>query len=283
MRAPFHRAASILAAVLGLAASAPPGVAQDRPSEEALRDVERLGLRIASYHEAVVRARERFKGPGTDTTEPAQFIVVARNGTWKVIVMRPAPSDAGAGKWQMLMELGFNPKAGEVTTIQRFLPPRQAPADALTLRRAIEVASSLIALRVPGAKAPFLEAAFKEADKTYSVYLQPAPERPAAPRFGSDLHSTVSADGTKVLKSRALHGSGDPVTVQPGAAGEPTLHSHVEGDLPAETDVALVKEHPQLAPHLVLTPHHMFRIDQAGAITYIGPNEVPPVPPGGAR
>jgi hypothetical protein len=80
-----------------------------------------------------------------------------------------------------------------------------------------------------------------------------------------------------------LHGetSTVPVPARPGAS--PTLHSHAQGDLPTETDVAVVLEHPTIAPHLLLTPHHMFRIEADGRLSYLGPNAVPPVAPGGGR
>jgi len=276
-------AAALFAGILGLVAGIRPGAAQERPSEEALRAIEAAGRRIAGYHEAVARARERFQKQAPDMAPSTRFVVVDRHGAWRVIVMRPVEGEAGAKGWQMQAEIGFNPKAGEVTTIERFNPPRQAPSDALGVQHAIEAASAIISLHVAEAKAPFQEAAFKEPDKTFVVYLQPATERSTAARFGSDLLANVSGDGMKVLKARAMHRAAAWVPVPSSATGEPTLHSHIEGEMPTETDLAVVIEHPGLAPHLVLTPRHMFRIDEAGVITYLGPNQVPPASPGGAR
>ena len=277
---PLAGLAGLFALVLTVLAAT--AYAQDRPSEDALREIETRGRRIAGYHEAVNRARQRFQGLVPDEQRAAaRFVVVDRNGAWKVIALMSSGTDPGSKSWQMLAEFGFNPKAGEVTTVERFLPPRQAPTDAMVLMRAIDVSASMIGLHVPDARAPFLEAAFREPDKTYTVHLQPVPEKPGAARFGGDLLAQISSDGSKLLKAQPAHGSSPMVEVSPGAAGEATVHSHVEGDLPTETDVALVLDHPKIAPHLVLTPRHMFRIDQAGAITYLGANPVPPAAPGG--
>jgi hypothetical protein len=280
------RAIALFTGLLCLAGGAPqefsPAAAGERPSEEALRAIETLGRRIASYHEALARARERLPREGADLRQGIRLVVVERGGAWKVIVMRRGEGDAAAQGWKMLAEIGFNAKAGEVTTFQRFAPPKQAPSDALAALQAIDVVTGTIALHLPLARAPFAEAVFREPDKSHMVYLQPATEVAAEARFGADIRSQVSSDGTKVLKSSPLHGTAAWVAVSPSPRGEPTLHSHVEGDLPTETDVALVIENPKLAPHLVLTPRHMFRIDAAGAITYLGPNQVPPAPPGAA-
>ena len=64
-----------------------------------------------------------------------------------------------------------------------------------------------------------------------------------------------------------------PLVTAAGATDEPTAHSHLDNDLPTATDVAMVMIWPTLAPHLVLTPHHIFRIDADGTIGYLDPNE----------
>jgi len=73
----------------------------------------------------------------------------------------------------------------------------------------------------------------------------------------------------------AAHSTTTDVPLAGRAAGQPSLHSHASGDLPTVGDVALVRMHPSLAPHLVLTPHSIFRIDAEGSITWLGPNPVP--------
>lgn len=275
-------AAALLAVLLGDFAAGVLAAVPERPSEEALHQVETRGRRIASYHEAVARTRAKHERQVPDLDESVRWVTVERGGSMKVIVLRPVSSATEPKAWQMLAEVGFNSKAGEVTTFERHMPPRQAPADALALQRAIDAAAAVIGLYVPDSRAPFEVSAFKETDKTISVYLQATPENGIL-RFGSDLLSQVSGDGVKVTKSTPLHVGTPAMPVPTSAAGEPTLHSHVEGDLPTETDVAMVIEHPKLAPHLVLTPRYMFRIDQSGAITYLGPNQVPPAAPGGTN
>jgi hypothetical protein len=91
----------------------------------------------------------------------------------------------------------------------------------------------------------------------------------------------VTADGTHLTEFAPTHGPGEAVDVAPGDGTTPTLHTHASVDLPTATDVAQVIDHPGVAPHLVLTPHWMFRITADGVITWLGPNAVPPVTHGG--
>jgi hypothetical protein len=94
----------------------------------------------------------------------------------------------------------------------------------------------------------------------------------------------VAASGRQVTGVEPLH-AGDPVDI-PAAGrgpGRPTLHEHATGDLPAPTDVARVVLRPDIAPHLVLTPLFMFRLDARGGVTYLGPNRTASPHPGGGR
>jgi hypothetical protein len=86
----------------------------------------------------------------------------------------------------------------------------------------------------------------------------------------------VAASGRQLRSIEGLH-AGDPIAVPipARATGQATLHTHTTGDLPTPTDVALVRIHPALAPHLVMTPRHIFRIDRDGKVTWLGPNAAP--------
>ena len=87
----------------------------------------------------------------------------------------------------------------------------------------------------------------------------------------------VTANGRQVIGSEPYHAGATALPLAPRPPGQPTLHMHGEEDLPSPTDVAMVLLHPELAPHLVMTPHYLFRIDAQGKLTFLGPS-----PGGGA-
>ena len=77
----------------------------------------------------------------------------------------------------------------------------------------------------------------------------------------------------RVAGLEPLHAEATSVALPGGASSGPTVHTHLEEDLPTVTDVALVLRNPNLAPHLILTPRHIFRIDAEGVISYLGSNQ----------
>jgi hypothetical protein len=124
---------------------------------------------------------------------------------------------------------------------------------------------------------------FRDGQGPWTVYLQRRPSVAGTALIGGDFIATVSPDGTQVTDIKSIHDKSVGDSVPLAKSGSPTLHAHPAGDLPTATDVAMVVEHPTLAPHLVLTPRWMFRIEEGGAITYLGPNSVPPVASGGVH
>lgn len=276
-------AVRILIAVLALHALATGAAAdpQPAPNEDGLRALEAGGRRIAAYHEAARRTLHSYREQADEIAETTRQVVLERAGATRVIFVRKVPGDEARG-WLMVAEAGFNSRIGEVTSLLQHEPARPAPAEALAALRALDVARAAAVAREKEAMPPFQEAVFREKDKTFTVVLQTRPEGSVSVRFGSDLVLKISGDGMQVSNIKAPHGTTSVSVPVPLRAGsDPTLHSHIEGDLPTETDVAVVLERPALAPHLVLTPRYMFRIDEGGGITYLGPNPVPPAAPGG--
>ncbi|HEV8120084.1 MAG TPA: hypothetical protein VGQ67_03745 [Candidatus Polarisedimenticolia bacterium] len=253
-----------------------------RPSDEALKGVTELGRKIASYHEGIERCRAALKAQRADL-EDARAVMVDRNGVLHVVFMRPETGPNETRPLMMVADAVFQPKAGEVVSLQVIDPSKAAPVDAAAFLRALESAragATTSAHLTP----PYIEAAFKEKPNgAYTVYVQSKPEGARMARFGADVLVRVGADGSALAEVRSLHDATVNIQVPAKGGTEPTLHSHGTGDLPTETDIATVLEHPTLAPHLVLTPRYMFRIESDGSITYIGPNSVPPVPAGGAH
>ena len=253
-----------------------------RPADDALKAVSDLGRRIASYHEGVERCRAALKAQRADL-EDARAVMVDRNGVLHVVFMRQETGTKETRPWMMVADAVFQPKAGEVVSLQVIDPSKVPPFDATATMRALDLARTGAAASAHLAP-PFLEAALKDkVTAPFMVYLQAKPEGARAVRFGGDVLVRLGADGAQIAEVRPLHDAAVTVQVPAKAGAEPTLHSHGTGDLPTETDIATVLEHPTLAPHLVLTPRYMFRIEGDGSITYIGPNSVPPVPAGGAR
>jgi hypothetical protein len=265
----------------GLAQGAAPAAGTPgRPADDVLKGVTDLGKRIASYHEGIERCRQALKGQRADL-EDARGVMVDRNGVQHVIFMRHETGPNESRPWMMVADAVFQPKAGEVVSLTVVDPSKVPPADAAAFLRALDGARAGAATSAH-LSPPYLEAAFKDkSNGAFLVYLQARPEGSRMVRFGGDVLVRLAADGGAVAEVRPLHDAAVNVAVPAKGGAEPTLHSHAAGDLPTETDIATVLEHPALAPHLVLTPHYMFRIEADGAITYIGPNSVPPVAGGG--
>jgi hypothetical protein len=259
------------AAPAGAAAAPPPGApAASPPAEETLRQIEERGRQIATYLQALAAGTERLRGQGGDP--PGRSVVLqARDGGWEVLFLAESPSAKGP---VVIAQVGFDPTSGQAADLRLMAPPRPAPGATVSHARAIETAEAAMAQRsdVP---APREAAVFREKDGTFSVYLMSAAGDPGVPRFGADLLARVAASGRQILSVEPLHAEETVLPPAARAPGQATLHAHGRGDLPAPTDVATVLRHPDLAPHLVLTPRSMFRIDARGGITYLGPNPAP--------
>ena len=275
-------------AAVAVAAVAPPAVAQGavaqgaaRPSDGELRAITEAGRRIASYQEAIVTTRKRFEEK-TDLGDRVRPVVVDRKGVWHVVFISRELQGGDLKAWLLVADAVFRPRAGEVERFDLFDPPKPAPTDAQAAMRAIDTARAGAQAHVAAVPPGFAESVFRDKSGTFTVYLQSRTGARTVTRFGSDLKATISADGNQVLQIAPLHGPGESADVAPGDGRTPTLHSHARGDLPTETDVALVVESPRVAPHLVLTPSWIFRIESDGVVTWLGRNEVPPVAPGGA-
>ena len=249
------------------------------PPEETIREIEARGRQIATYLLAAAAGTERLRGQSAAI--PASTVVLqGRDGGWEVLFLSE-PDPVGKGT-AVIAQVGFDPTSGQAAEVRLMAPPRPAPAATVSYARAIETARAAAAGR-PGAPAPHEAAVFRERDGTFSVYLKSTGGEPGVPRFGADLLARVAASGRQILSVEALHSGESLPPPASRAPGQASLHTHGLGDLPTPTDVAVVMRHPELAPHLVLTPRSMFRIDARGGITYLGPNPAPPPTAGGGR
>jgi hypothetical protein len=173
-------------------------------------------------------------------------------------------------------EADFNDGSGVVDHERVPVDPVALPPNLLPYLKALQIAAGVAANR-PDAKPPFVTSIFQEKDRSFTVYLQ-SQAGPGIVRFGGDYRMKVSPDGQMVVGIEVLHATITGVPARAAASSQPTLHMHESGDLPTDTDVALILGHPTLAPHLVLTPSSMYRIDSSGRITWLGPNQSSPGP-----
>jgi hypothetical protein len=280
-RASIRTLSWLLAGPMILAGAA--AAQEGAPPEAALLALADRGRAVAGYLNAVERARERAREHAGEVESPDRFLALSGREGWRVLLIKEAEGPAGKGP-KILAEVSTGPEAREAGALRGMVPPRPATAAAVAHLRALQTAAGAAA-RAPGATPPFDEAVLREADGSFSVYLMSRPAAASLVRFGGDFLVRVARSGRQMVSLEALH-DGDPVDLPAGGrrAGEPTLHRHARGDLPPPTDVARVVLRPGAAPHLVLTPRSMFRLDDRGAVTWLGPNrEAAPPPPAGGR
>jgi hypothetical protein len=259
------------------------GGAEGPPEEKALRAIEERGRRISLYVQASEKGREVLRQSPQEVPPPDHVVVHEDRQAWRVLFLKDF-QDRGVRKGlKVLAEVEYYPASGEAGMLRLMAPPRAASPLSTAFARALEEAVKAAAAR-GGIRAPYEEAVVREADGVFSVYLGSAPAGGGTVQFGADLLVRVASSGRQTISLEPLHAETTAVSAAPRGAGEPTLHVHPSGDLPAPTDVAQVLRRPALAPHLVLTPRFMFRIDAEGRITYLGPRPPPgPAASGGAR
>ena len=268
---------------------------EGRPTEQTLRDLAERGRNISLYLQAADRAGELLRRRASEGVEPDRTVIISDRAGWQVVFLKDLTKESGPTgpkKGMVLVaETTFSPDAGEVGDLMIVDPPRAAAATAQSFARALDEAERATVSQLQ-AGGPFEDAVIREKDSTFTVYLishhdegveagAKAGQAAGSVRFGRDFIIRLAASGRQVLSVEPLHGNATSVSLGPRPAGQPTLHVHEKGDLPFPTDVALVLRNRSLAPHLVLTPHSMFRIDSEGAVTWLGPNTLPQAPGGG--
>jgi hypothetical protein len=262
-----------------------PGVrgADESPSENALRVIEDRGRRISLYVAATEKGREALARSPQEVLPPDHVVVHEDRHAWRVVFLKDV-NDMGVKKgMKILAEAEFYPATGEAGNLRLMAPPRSAPPLALAFARALQEAVTSAAAR-GGIRAPYEEAVLRDTDGAFSIYLRSSQAEGGTAQFGGDLLVRVAATGKETISLEPLHAETTAISTAPRRPGEPTLHIHSGGDLPVPTDVSQVLRVPALAPHLVLTPRFVFRIDAEGRITYLGPRQPPgPAPSGGAR
>jgi hypothetical protein len=243
--------------------------AQPAPPEETLRALQERGAAIARDLDAGAAADAVLVRQGQAILPPDLRVVIEGPDGPRVVYLKENQQGGRPGDLMILGEVPYEPTSGRAGDLLVMMPPRRAPATTVAFARALQAARQAAA--APAGAPPPDAAVVRETDGSFSVYLVP-PDSDGMARCGGDRLARVARNGRTLMSVETLHdGTTDlPLSVRP--AGQLTLHVHERGDLPTPTDVALILRHPILAPHLVLTPASMFRIDARGEITYLGPN-----------
>ncbi len=255
--------------------------APSAPPEQSLRAVEERGRLLADYFEALAQSEARLRGE-SDIAPPDAAVVIKSSDGLRVIFLKDVVQSGGRKGTMEIAESAYDPTSRKAIGLSSFAPPTPAPASVISFMRALQQAKDGAAGRKE-AKPPFDHAVIREKDGSFSVYLRARD----ADGPGGDLLALIAATGRQLVDVQALHLAVTHLPPGEHKPGQATLHSHTdtESELPSPTDVALIIRRPDLAPHLVLTPRWMFRIDAEGGLTYLGPNPVPrppaPSAPGG--
>jgi hypothetical protein len=254
----------------GVVAVVPAQADEGRPPEQTLREIEDEARRIVQYREALHATRDRFADRAPEGATSDRQIIVARRDGWHVLFVRNPEEAAGRKvRSSMVAEVVYDPRHRAVSTFRYLETPRTLPQIPHLYLRALEVAVSA-SMASEEATPPFDEALFLDDEESFTIYLMSRSEEAGMVNFGGDLLVHVRRSAHQVTRIDALHQQTIPVVIPSSPDGEPTAHTHLHGDLPTVTDVALVMMNPRIAPHLVITPRHMFRIQADGHIDYLG-------------
>ena len=248
------------------------------PTGEELTVIEGVGWRIARHQEAREKARARVAGMKNYSSIHEGEVVLEGDQSWRVYFLKDPPPQDRLRRPAIMLQVEYHPASGEVGYPNVMVPPRQAEPRLVSFYRAGQIALVKV---IKSVQHPELleHVVFRVKKGRFMVYMTSKAAPDGQIRFGGDYLVQLASTGRHVESMEPLH-AGPPVDVSltPRDDGDPTLHTHAVLDRPTVTDVALVMRHPSLAPHLVFTPHFMYRIDAEGQITYLGES---PLPPGG--
>ncbi|MBP1771576.1 MAG: hypothetical protein H6P99_739 [Holophagaceae bacterium] len=120
---------------------------------------------------------------------------------------------------------------------------------------------------------------FREPDRTITAYLMPANSEPGIVPIGGDFRLTLAPDGTKILKTVALHRSYLKMPINPPNADKAKpaggFHTHtLEEDLPPETDAAVLMLYADPHPHYLLTRKGLFCFTGNQVVYLMSPEEL---------
>jgi hypothetical protein len=232
------------------------------PVFEEARMIEQRGRLIAEYEQALRKGVELFTASKLGHVESGHYFALKKEDAWTVYFGTLSQDEnVFVTQRSYSCQDALFEKMKEIKT-------EKIPDEVLQLARAVKLSLAAVDARWPEHHIT----AFVERDNSVTVYVTPENEKENSVLLGGDTKLTISPDGTKIQKNEPLHtGTLEvPLQVEEGKERAAASHTHVGGNFPSETDVALVLLHPNLAPHYVVGMKWMSRLNPDGSISILG-------------
>ncbi|MDI6606582.1 MAG: hypothetical protein QME65_05535 [Candidatus Omnitrophota bacterium] len=230
------------------------------PSLEELGMIEFKGRQIVEYERVALKAAELLPPGRPDLEKLENYVAVKEPGLWGVYFGRV--SDYGS-KFHAAYIYSCPADAPDQIKLQD--SGQDIYGEVLELAKAVKLAVHSIAgpMQFPR----YNTYVFREQDATITVYLIPGNDLPGIAVLGGDFKFSISKNGSKIINKTKLHKEAleIPLTGNPEA-----FNKHFADGLPTETDVSFVLLYPMAAPHYVIGPKWMSRIDADGKIYILG-------------
>jgi hypothetical protein len=230
------------------------------PSLEELGMIELRGSQIAEYQRLTIKAAELLPPGRPDLEKLENYVAVKEPGLWSVYFGRV--SDYGSKFHAAYI---YSCPAGAPDQMKLQDSGRNIYGEVLELAKAVKLAVHSIAgpMQFPR----YNTYVFREQDGTITAYLIPGNDLPGTAILGGDFKFSISKNGSKIINKTKLHKEALEIPLTGNSAA---FNKHLADGLPAETDVSFVLLYPMVAPHYVIGPKWMSRIDADGKIYILG-------------
>lgn len=237
---------------------------EKEPFAEEIARIEKRAELIAGYERASILSSDYLMGRQVDTNGVETWVALFEERMWVVYYGKLSKKEK---QFKSVYVVAIpHGKSKEVTMAS----PRKTSKDLLTFARAIKIAANEITEpQVPR----YNPSVFREIDGTITVYFLPGNTQEGIVLIGGEYKVSVSSDGKRVLNSRKVHNSILRMQEHPADPDDKPAggyHTHVLGDLPEETEVAVLRLHPTLAPHIIVGEKWTFGVDKEGKVFLMG-------------
>lgn len=236
------------------------------PSQNEIKRIEDRGKQIANYERAAIRATDLMLTSNPDKSKLEVYVAVNQNNRWMVYFGKI--TDKG-----FETDYIYSCPDGQFDQMKPEQNDQNISTEAFYFAKAVSLAGDFIAQEMTSPR--YNTNVFREQDGTITVYFIPGNKEPDTVILGGDFKVSISNDALKVLNKTKLHTSflKMPLKEEKGQQTAGAFHTHILGDLPTETDVALIILNPVLAPHYITAQTWMSKINADGQITVLGKSE----------
>ncbi|UCC95953.1 MAG: hypothetical protein JSW40_04185 [Candidatus Omnitrophota bacterium] len=235
------------------------------PSSQDLARIEKRGRQIAEYQGVVEDVQSIFFA-GAFADRNTIPIAIKKADKWTVYFGTFAKR---RNKFEVIEVLIYpDVYSSESTQIDLEKLPKRIRTPREVVQRAGAIRCVLESLSVQEQSFQYNISVFREIDKTITVYLTPKSHNPEVILLGGDWKVSVAPGGSRVLNKTQLHRSTLEMSLRQQKDKELVggFHTHVLGDLPTETDVALILLHPELGPHFIKGRQWLSIVNKDGKI-----------------